>query len=53
MSTNEILIWGIVVLTGMVLLLMGPGVWSSQKETLLEKPIRWLKERREKKTERT
>ncbi len=47
MSTNEILVWGVVALTLMVLLLMGPGIWSSHSDALLEKPLRWLKERRE------
>ncbi|MGA9522791.1 MAG: hypothetical protein WBV82_15090 [Myxococcaceae bacterium] len=46
MSTNEILVWGIVGLTLMVLLLMGPGMWSSHSDAILEKPLRWLRERR-------
>ena len=46
MSTNEILFWGVVVLTLMVLLMMGPGMWSSHADALLEKPLRWLKEKR-------
>ncbi len=46
MSTNEILVWGIVGLTLMVMLLMGPGMWSNRSETYVEMILNWRKERR-------
>jgi hypothetical protein len=43
MDVDKVMIWGIVVLTLLVLLVMGPGMWSSSTGyPLLEKPWRWL-----------